>query len=1268
LSAKRIKVQILICIILISSFTLIFSYNNHNSSYFDLGEQENIQTSAQISETKQWIENPNFTSPIEPTWFWKNGTDGDNSDVNATTSTGQANFDILGETGTFTAVSGIVNSSTSPGWNIFNKTGFLPPDYAGIDQDGCLVYHHWDETAGGDSQIHNYPAINFRKNVSLGVDMSDYSIKSAVLEIDFNASVDSNIDTPRDNLDGIENDEDLYAIGDFATFYVLISDIEFTHSYTVAYNRTKYLGQSGVGLTSILNITTKLMDTVNEEDLITALNAVLLKDPDHSNFTITLGIDIYSEDNDNSGDHDDWDSLRILNCNFSFTYEKKIDQSTQLSWNQVGNKITGSSVQILDANFNFKYKVNNTWPTSAPLSELRFYINNKSFDLGIIKLSSATTSFQEATSGGFNVTDLISPNINISVSIEVFLKDTFELDEVYRISIKDVYLNISYIKTFPDYGSELQLFLNDENKTADPVIQIAYFETLNVTVTYKENETGNHISNSTVKIEGKVSENLTENYILEHYYVLVNTSKLGLGVSILTLSAQRDNYEARSVQIYVEVIEQPTELQLVIDNIQRSGNETIDVKFNELLNVTIFFKDNFTKNHVSGATVNLLGIGNFNETINHYNLTLNTNDLNQGINILTIFTQLDNYQSQTIQFFINITEIATELLLFLDGNQTFSGETIYTQDNELLNITIYYQNNNTKADISGASVDLLGFGSFDELSNRYNFSLNTSNLIQGINVLTIYAQLNNFQSQTFQFLISNEERVTNLLLFIDEIQKYPSDTINAQFDENLNVTVQYRDNNTNTHISGASVELLGIGILNETSNQYNISISTNILEKGINILTIFAYLSGFQPRTIQFFINVDDRATELTLYVDGFQLNGSDTIQVEIDETINITTLYRDDITKLHLGGASVELLGIGFLNESSNQYNITINSTSLALGINILTIFTQLENYQPNSIQIFVNVIEKATNLILFLDEVDKTDDPVLTLPINSQLNITIKYLHNQTGLKISGALLQLIGEGLTENLNENVPFSQYSFILNTTNLGIGIKLFTIVAQTTDYQISTIDVRITVNRIRTSINTASGENYIDISAEGNFPIQIFLNNTDFGEIINNATVTYRWERGQGELFDSDNDGIYEAVLWNVPAGSYVISITAYAGEDYEFETFEIILNARVVPGFDFTIIIILLSIGIVGLGTYFALYQKYFKYPPKVRKIRKLKRKISKNKKLSPILLQTRDDIIQNKIQINKEGVNVVKQSQETKIQDNGLNFKKKKGGDLIE
>lgn len=1213
---------------------------------------EDIHSSAERTVTKQWIKNPTFESPIDPPWYWENGTEGDNSDMEATSSPGQANYEVLGETLTFTVVSGTINNSVnSQGWKQFNKEGFLLPDTAMITTDGCYVSHEWTDDPN------QFPSAHWKTNISLPIDMTDYVIVSAFLEVIVNASVSSNIDTPNDGAYW-EN----FAIGDSVTFYSQISDLGYNPPrYTVALNKTKYLGQNSP---SILTISDSPLTTVNEIDLITALNSAFEKDPDHSNFTLTLGIDIYSEDNYGGTDTDTFSDLFIKTCNLTFTVKKKIDQSTTLSWNQIGNKISGGTIQIIDANFNFEYKINNPWPAAAPLSEIKFTINNKKHEEGTLKLSSTPTSFQEAKVGGFNVTKLISTDINITVSIEVFLKDTFELDQVYTISIDNVYLNISYIETFSDYGTDLQLFLNNENKTSNPIIQIPIFNTLNITVTYTDNQTGNHIDAATVQLEGKVSGSLTEDAGLEQYYILVDTTQLGIGVNVLTVNAQKMNYEAKLVQIFVEVFERPTEIVLLADNIERSSNETIDVKFDEFLNITVYYRDNITKGYINGASVNLLGIGNFTEIGNQYNYTLNTNDLNQGINILTIFAHLNNYQSQTFQFFINVFERTTELLLYVDSIQKFDSDTINSQYDEFINITIFYRDDLTKSHLSSASIELLGIGSLDEISNQYNFTLNSNDLNQGMNVLTIFAQLNNYQSQTIQFFINIQERATRLQLYIDGIQKNATDTIDTQFDEYINITVLYHDDFTKIHLSGASVELIGVANLSETGNQYNLSINTNILEKGINILTIFAQLDGYQPKTIQFFINVNERATELILLVDGVPKNHSDTIQVERDEYINITTLYRDEITFIHLSGAHVELLGVANFSEIADQYNITINSNNLEHGINILTIFAQLTNYQPKSIQLFVEVVERATQLLLYLNGNETTIDPVLELPIGSFVNITLCYLDNKTTLNINGAALQLIGEGLTENLTENLMFSHYSIILDTSNLGIGVKLFTIIAQATNYRIITIDIRITVRRINTLINTTSGGNYIDIKPGENFPIKVVLNNTDFGGTIKNATVTYRWAHGQGQLQDPDNDGIYEALLQNVPAGSYIITISAFAGENYEFEDFEIILNAIAEPGLNITIIIILLAAGVAGLSTFFIIYQKHFKYPPKVRKIRKLRKKISKNKKLKPITLQTRQNIINENIINSRQ----ILDADKLDFDDLRLKNTKKEGGNTSE
>ena len=114
------------------------TFNNGQKSM----EFTDIHASRQNTILTQWINNPTFESPIEPGWFWKNGTEGDNSDMEAATTPGQADFLVLGEEQTFTLVSGVVNSSTSPGWKQIRNGDFQYPTTAEINSEGCKVYHY----------------------------------------------------------------------------------------------------------------------------------------------------------------------------------------------------------------------------------------------------------------------------------------------------------------------------------------------------------------------------------------------------------------------------------------------------------------------------------------------------------------------------------------------------------------------------------------------------------------------------------------------------------------------------------------------------------------------------------------------------------------------------------------------------------------------------------------------------------------------------------------------------------------------------------------------------------------------------------------------------------------------------------------------------------------------------------------------------------------------------------------------------------------------
>jgi hypothetical protein len=397
-----------------------------------------------------WLENPNFNDTGTP---WFSNTVGDVTDLTASINLNQADFEVEGDVGTFSGISGIPQSSD---WTEFSHSVRPLPLIHEINEFGCNVSHVYDEDVSGDfpnsgDQTANLAGVLWKRNISLPVDMSDYIITNASINAVVNGSADTDIETPSDHPPFAGSG---YAsLFDFARFYVEISDLNDIESYEIAYNKTLDLGQTYAGQ-RVYNYATRVymndtnMTTVDEDILIFALTQVLKHD--NYNFTVTLGIEVDSEDNYPGYELDVWYSLLIKSCELSFTYVKKMDKSSIVSWNQIGNKINGTNVKIIDGNLNFKYKIDQPWPISlSPNSEIRAIINDKQHT-ETIKLGSATSDFQYAKLGGFNITSLLKEGINISLSIQLVIADDFGLDREISISIDDVYLLISYTETIPD--------------------------------------------------------------------------------------------------------------------------------------------------------------------------------------------------------------------------------------------------------------------------------------------------------------------------------------------------------------------------------------------------------------------------------------------------------------------------------------------------------------------------------------------------------------------------------------------------------------------------------------------------------------------------------------------------------------------------------------------------------------------------------------------------------------------------------------------------
>jgi hypothetical protein len=344
-------------------------------------------------------------------------------------------------------------------WSAFNNPEFpISPSNNGSSSAGLWVDHEWDE---GVDQTLNTPSIHWKQNITMPVNMSDYIITAASLEVMFNATVTAQgsnplqphiggIERPGDYTEGFNPPTDTqFSIGDFAKFYVLVSDVENNNVFQVALNQTTDLGQD---TPEVNNYSDTLLDVIPERVLISYLTSVL--ENDNYNFTITLGIDIYCEDNEYNVDIDTWDSLIMRTFNLTFTYKKKINQFTTISLEQAGDQISGENIQITDAQLNFYYKINQTWPyASSPNSEIRTFINNKQYN-ETIKLDRATDIFQEAYQDGIDVTSFISKDVNITLSIQVYLADEFGLDEDIMISIDNLFFQITYVDLTSETSEE----------------------------------------------------------------------------------------------------------------------------------------------------------------------------------------------------------------------------------------------------------------------------------------------------------------------------------------------------------------------------------------------------------------------------------------------------------------------------------------------------------------------------------------------------------------------------------------------------------------------------------------------------------------------------------------------------------------------------------------------------------------------------------------------------------------------------------------------
>ena len=729
------------------------------------------------------------------------------------------------------------------------------------------------------------------------------------------------------------------------------------------------------------------------------------------------------------------------------------------------------------------------------------------------------------------------------------------------------------------------------------------------------------------------------------YILTANTSLYAINdLHSLNLLVYNETFVNQTVEVVIEIKERETLFQEI--KLNETLTNSLAYPIEELLNISVRYTDVLSGQLIDTNTIELrkgiLKIGDFNKELNSYNISINTTQLELGGNTLSIYANKDNYSSISQDIIITVNERDT--FLEIELNNTASGTFSYYNltIGETLNLTVWYRDGleTNNPNIIGANVNLTGVGSPKDLDyqgayDHYNITLNATELGQGVKFLTINADRINYSIATEVVKLNIIERKSNLTLFINGTSYLEGMKYQAELGEYINITIKYIDNETSNHISGAAVDLVDEDSLSEQVAllQYNITLLSKNLGQGVNLFTLIAQKQNYQTQTINFFIEIIESNTTLELFLEGQNKTVEQSIEVIIGDTVNVTILYKDEANTF-IPNATVQISGEGvsLTNLTQNilleQYNITINTNSLGKGVNILTLTAGKTNYQQHTIKIKIVISDKPTGFQLFLNQENKTRDTYYELSLGKTLNVTLFYFDNETKAHLDNSIIQIKYEGIT--LGNFTEFSQqYTIMLNASDLdNIGLNFFTIYAQKSNYESLSPQIRINVKRILGQVTTSGGANTISTLVGEVIKLEIILNNLDFPGRIYNASVEYTWELGEGTLFDSDNDGIYEGVLENLPSGTYTITITVDAGQNYDFDRFYITLIVRT-PEEDVTLIIILIGVAIsasIGLTGYLIYYQRVLKYPKPVRKVRNFRKNIKKKQFADKAEIQDRE------------------------------------------
>ncbi|MHA1729061.1 MAG: hypothetical protein ACTSWY_10055, partial [Promethearchaeota archaeon] len=320
------------------------------------------------------------------------------------------------------------------------------------------------------------------------------------------------------------------------------------------------------------------------------------------------------------------------------------------------------------------------------------------------------------------------------------------------------------------------------------------------------------------------------------------------------------------------------------------------------------------------------------------------------------------------------------------------------------------------------------------------------------------------------------------------------------------------------------------------------------------------------------------------------------------------------------------------------------------------------------------VNVIERETDIDIFMNGT-VSELATIELPITTLLNITVICYDLSYTTQILNVTVSLYGIEEAHYIYSEIG-TRYQYLIDSEQLGLGTHLISLVAEKQNYAQFSQLIRITVNQIQTN-GTIKDDKISSIVSTGNDYLLEILLKDEFGEIIQGCEVNYTGDLGSGTLTYNETTKYYTAQLSTIPEGEFSVYINVDKGPNYTFERLRVTITSITPINPVDIVLFYLLIAAIIALVAGFGAYQFYFKYPPMVRDLRSIKKKIRKGKvkKTSTVKTMSRSEItteilenqlrsvrIKRKIPHKKEEIKTIRTEEDIKRIVKPVSLKKDK------